>query len=269
MFYSLLFDPGQFTCFGKTHKSTRVTKIIPHGRDPFFTINALHPTRDLHPTEAYHAADRPRRADHNVVCLRNILIEMDSGSLDQQMAEIADSRIPWSTCVYSGGKSLHFLISLVAPLEDRLAYARLVKRMYAALAASEVALDPANKNPSRFSRAPGVIRPDTGRVQELREVRARVENAALEAWVNARVPEVAPSRLLPIEKRIYASTQQFLARGAPPGQWNTSLFRAACNLFENGYLLEDAISRFGAITGVLDDRDLATIRSAHTRVRCG
>lgn len=267
-FYALLFDPDQFTCFGPTHKATRVSAVRPQTRDPFFTINALHPTRDLNPTEAYHAPDRPRRADHNVVGLRNVLLEMDSGSVNAQMQALERTRIPWSTCVWSGGKSLHFLISLETPLEDRMAYARLVKRVYQALA--DVGVDPANKNPSRFSRAPGVIRPETGARQDLLAVRARVPNAALEHWLGERLPPevVRPSIVLPI-KRIRETTLQFLAHGAPSGQWNTSLFRAACNLLENGHSLEEATARFRAITGVLDESDLSTIRSALGRVRTG
>ncbi len=274
-FYDLLFDRGQSTCFSSTVKGTSVSRVRARTDNMFFAINALDATKDRQPTEEYHRADRARRADHNVICFRNFLIEMDFGALSDQERLIKDSGLPWSTCVASGGRSLHYLISLRDPLSDRLAYARLVKRIYSALS-PRVKIDVANKNPSRFSRCPGAWRTDKNALQKLMAVRDRVDLAVLELWLKRFEPrEVAPSveaaQILNFRSpsRIFQSTEQFLKSGAPAGEWNTGLFRAACNLFSVGVSFEEAIGKFRMITGTLDARDTATIKSAYRRVQTG
>jgi len=102
-FVDLLFDPGQKTCFSKDAKGTMVRE--PKGQDLFFCINALNPEEDTCPTEKYHRAGRPRRADGNVVCYRNFLVEIDTMPVEQQMHYVKN-RLPFTTAVYSGGKSL-------------------------------------------------------------------------------------------------------------------------------------------------------------------
>lgn len=272
-FYRLLFDPNEYTCFGLNAKSTSVSRVQAQTLSPLFTINPLHPKKDLHPTEPYHSVHRPRRADHNVIALRNILIEMDEGSIEQQMATILSSGMPWTTCVFSGSKSLHFIISLTQPMGDRLSYARLAKSIHMALARQTVKADPATKNPSRFSRAPGVRRAETGKMQELIECRERVDVGVLEAWVRrfapASVAQNVDASVIPLRgpKRLFASTERFLKVGAPAGEWNMSLFRAACNLFDNGGSYEEVVTRLRNVTGHLDAKDIATIRSAQRRIR--
>src|SRR4051812_31330148 len=104
-FYEVLFDPGQSTCFTVSPRGTAVMPVIPESERPrarynYFSINALDARADRDPSESYHAPNKPRRADHNVVCFRNILIEMDSGTLGEQLALLPSTGIPWSTCVW-------------------------------------------------------------------------------------------------------------------------------------------------------------------------
>lgn len=158
-FLSILFDLGEETCFGTSIYDTAVYPD-PIPEDLFFSINPMHTSRN----------------DGNVTCFRNILIEIDSMPLDQQIHYVVE-KIPVTSIVYSGGKSFHFIISLSQPCKDRADYDNLVARIYNFLPLA----DKSTKNPSRFSRLPGTIRPDTGRLQHIEELYNRVDRANLES----------------------------------------------------------------------------------------
>jgi len=172
-FFNLLFDQNEKTCFARDAKGTRV-KSVPGKSDVFFSINALHPTEDLAPSMPYHKPDKPRRADANVVTFRNFLIEIDDMPLGKQISYVKNL-VPFSTAVYSGGKSYHFIISLETPCETYVEYMSIAER----IAKHVPKLDPSCKNPSRLSRIPNVMRPDTGKAQELLFVGGRVPNREL------------------------------------------------------------------------------------------
>lgn len=57
-------------------------------------------------------------------------------------------------------------------------------------------------------------------------------------------------------------TTQFIALGAPDGEWNGALFKAAKDLNEQGYLIEEATELLTKPTGHLDRQDEKTIESA-------
>lgn len=179
-FLKTLLD-GESTCFSPDALGTEVsTKVLP--TDLFFSINALNPTTDLAPSQPYHNVNRPRRADVNVTCFRNFLIEIDTLPLDQQI-EYVTSKVPVTSIVYSGGKSYHFIISLEAPVLNIEQYQVLAKRLHKLLPLA----DKSTKNPSRFSRLPFRTRPETGLEQKLVQLNTRVANETLLALL----PEVA------------------------------------------------------------------------------
>lgn len=191
-FLETLFDPGQATCFSPSPEGIKVYQA-PVAQDIFFSINALHPTEDLAPTQSWHDKWKPRRSDKNVVCYRNFLLELDKMALDDQIAYVR-SRIPYTTCVYSGGASYHFIVSLETPLQSSAEYQTFARRLHRALPEA----DPATKNPSRFSRLPFRIRPDTRKLQELISLNERISFAALdkvlpkvEAWTPQTTPRSA------------------------------------------------------------------------------
>ena len=130
--------------------------------DVFFSINALDPERDHNPTEPYHAPDKPRRADHNVTCFRNFLIELDNMPIKEQI-EYVTSKVPVSAITFSGNKSYHFIISLMTPFKTLEEYQKFARGLHRLLPKA----DQSTKNPSRLSRLPGVVRPDTKLLQEL------------------------------------------------------------------------------------------------------
>jgi hypothetical protein len=179
-FLKLLFDPGQNTCFADNPKGTSV-KSAPDKQDYFFCINALHPTEDLAPSMPYHAIDKPRRADANVVCFRNFLIELDNMALKDQISYVT-RKLPVTSITYSGGKSYHFIVSLEQPLEDYEAYCEYVERLVKYIPE----MDRACRNPSRLSRLANAIRPENGKVQELKYLGERIRNTVFDSLLPAK-----------------------------------------------------------------------------------
>ena len=109
-FFEVLFDQGEHSCFGNLYNKA-IEPIINDSRE-FFCINPIDPSKDHDAAvSALYDPEKPRRADMNVVKFRNFLFEMDSVSLEDQMSIIEASEIPFSTIVYSGGKSYHCIMN--------------------------------------------------------------------------------------------------------------------------------------------------------------
>lgn len=168
-FLSLLFDKEDWTCFTASPNGTAVF-YEPSPTDLFFSINPLHSDVDLNPTLPYHKPSRARRADHNVTKYRNFLIELDSMPLEEQV-DYVTSKLPVTSIVYSGGKSYHFIISLTSPIPSKAEYDLTFKRIQKLLPK----IDKACKNPSRLSRLPFSIRPDTANEQRLVALYDRID----------------------------------------------------------------------------------------------
>lgn len=170
-FIENLFDEGERVCSGNLFEN-KVTLVENLESKEFFCINPL-TSVDVHynknGTEKQLAKRRymkPRRADINVSSFRSFLFEMDSIPLINQLEILCNCGIPFSTIVYSGGKSYHAILSLETPLdgchtENGIdAYKHIWKRLEAKIEkyANELGfnkvVDPSSKNPSRFSRFP-------------------------------------------------------------------------------------------------------------------
>jgi RecA-family ATPase len=119
-------------------------------------------------------------SDKNVAAYRWALVEFDEGETSEQLAAIKASGFPVSAIVHSGGKSVHAIAAIGAP--DYETWRARAAKVYAAAEASGLRPDPQNKNPSRFSRMPGVTR--SGKRQALLysspDVLARAEEAYLD-----------------------------------------------------------------------------------------
>ena len=94
--------------------------------------------------------------DENVTVLRHALLEADDGDLGQQLAIIREMQIPCSAIVHSGGKSIHALVRVEAP--DMGEYRKRVDYLYRIAEKYGLKVDSGNRNPSRLSRLPGVLR---------------------------------------------------------------------------------------------------------------
>lgn len=113
--------------------------------------------------------ERGRLTIENIAEYRNILVEMDTGSIEEQWKKVEEAKLPWTTCVYSGGKSLHFIVSVIGGLKSLEFYTDIASVLVEGLGA-----DMSSVNPNRLSRLAGSVREDTGLEQELVEVRRAI-----------------------------------------------------------------------------------------------
>lgn len=94
--------------------------------------------------------------DENVTDYRYALIESDELDLEKQNAIIRELELPVAALVYSGGKSLHAIVRVEAM--DYSEYRKRVDYLYKVCEKNGLRVDRQNKNPSRLSRMPGVVR---------------------------------------------------------------------------------------------------------------
>ena len=92
----------------------------------------------------------------NVTDFRFALVESDSLPLPRQNAIMRELELPIAAMVYSGGKSVHAIVKIEAG--DYVEYKKRVEYLYKVCDKNGLKVDTQNKNPSRLSRMPGVIR---------------------------------------------------------------------------------------------------------------
>jgi len=197
-FLGVLFNEPEATCFTDSPNGYKV-RYYPNPADLFFCINPLYPDRDLNPTKEWHDKNQPRRADCNVSELRNFLIELDKLELTSQIKYVT-SKIPVTSIVYSGGASYHFIVSLQDPCTSLDEYAQIAKRLLALLPEA----DRMCKNPSRLSRLPFRVRPETGKEQAIVYLGSRIKKTDL----LAKLPELPEPRKYNLNS---AETQGYLS----------------------------------------------------------
>lgn len=94
----------------------------------------------------------------------------------KQLAAIHQMELPCAALVYSGGKSIHAIVRVNAP--DYAEYRKRVDHLYATCQKNGLTLDQQNRNPSRLSRMPGILR--AGQKQALLET--NVGKSCWEDW---------------------------------------------------------------------------------------
>jgi len=273
-FTALIFNEGEFTCFGRNKYATHVydAHTLQFFNMQYFVINPLHPTIDVEGKSA-----TGRRADANVMAYRNILVEMDKVPLNKQHELIKTLGMPYSTRLFSGGKSEHFIISLQESLNSKPEYVELAQRIYTALGGEDV-IDDGNSNPSRFSRFPNATNEKTGNLQKLLEVKHRVPNLAVENWLQSlgvyKLPkkEYSPS-IQPHKGWVGLPnkfTRYFAMFGPPSVGRHKTLLTAACDYARCNYPIERAISDFRQASlesGITEKEFLRHIKNAYYMVK--
>lgn len=106
----------------------------------------------------FNPMDGGGRRNENVTDFRYALVECDNMELGKQQAIIKQLELPCAALVYSGGKSVHAIVRVDAP--DYAEYRRRVDYLYAACQKNGLTIDQQNRNPSRLSRMPGILRGD-------------------------------------------------------------------------------------------------------------
>lgn len=94
--------------------------------------------------------------NENVTEYRYALVESDSMPVEQQYSLIQALELPVAVLVHSGGKSLHAIVRIDAATYEE--YRKRVDYLYEVCKKNGLKLDQQNRNPSRLSRMPGVMR---------------------------------------------------------------------------------------------------------------
>lgn len=94
--------------------------------------------------------------DQNITDYRFALVECDNMELSEQRRIIENLKLPVACLVYSGKKSIHAIIHVDASNKDE--YRKRVEYVYKYCQNAGLQVDTQNRNPSRLSRMPGVMR---------------------------------------------------------------------------------------------------------------
>lgn len=114
--------------------------------------------------------------DNNVTDYRYALVESDEISINQQYSIYKELELPIAALVTSGKKSLHAIVKINA--SDMKEYRNRVDYLYEVCKKNGLQIDQQNRNPSRLSRLPGVLR--NGKPQRL--VETNIGQASWSEW---------------------------------------------------------------------------------------
>lgn len=193
----------------------------------------------LNPIEGY-------RRDCNVKKYRNFLVELDTGTIDEQIEYIKRYAIPYSAMIFSGSKSVHTLISLSDDIPDEKSYRKIAQWILNILSLADQNI----KNPSRSIRIPGAER-EPGKFQKLLDFKDKVNLKDLGTWLN-NYPQSKPKER---EKRKVSNTadisnvpikcQSWLKDGFPAGMGrNQGWFQLSCEFYTAGFDEDQIIEIF-------------------------
>lgn len=115
---------------------------------------------DYHPEAGawirFNPVDGKGVKNDNVTDYRFALVESDSLEIGKQIGLLKELEIPIAIMVFSGGKSVHAIVKIDANNFDE--YRKRVDYLYKVCDKNGFDIDKQNRNPSRLSRLPGVIR---------------------------------------------------------------------------------------------------------------
>lgn len=215
------------------------------------------------------------RDDENCTAYRSFLVEMDDGPLKQQLEYVRRIGLPYSAVIFSGGKSLHFLVTLDTDLPNENTY-----RIFSEWILTVINLaDQKTKNPSRGIRIPGAIR-DGDKRQALVEFKGQTKLTDLVEWLK-KFPDAKPKKR---EKRVVTGeidatnvrkwVRDRLRNGLDPRKGrNQQWFAIAYEFALSGYSHDDTITILEQYYS--PDRDfkerewLRTIKSAFEKLEKG
>jgi hypothetical protein len=111
-------------------------------------------------------------------------------------------------------------------------------------------LDPNCKNPTRSIRIPGVVRPETGKVQQLIELKPRIKVADFLAWLG-KYEHLKPKQSIPSDRRPSGDKIKNLSPGVQKQLINNNIdfrkgrnktwFYIACDMTKAGYIEEEIV----------------------------
>jgi hypothetical protein len=215
------------------------------------------------------------RTDNNVTTFRSFMVEIDDGTLEEQKLYIEESKLPYSVCVFSGNKSLHYAITLDEPLSDIHQWRFYNQWLLNCLPKTDQQI----KNPSRSLRFPGNRRKNGKKlIQAMVEMRGRVSQEEFFKWLYGH------ENVKPIQRR-ERETSEFLGNpdieNIPPDvikmvldgiseNRNATWFYVGCRFASVGFRLDTALNYLSGY--FQEDKDFKTrewegcIKSAYKRI---
>ncbi len=186
------------------------------------------------------------RNDDNVTAFRSFLVEIDEGTLAEQKAYIDNSGLPYSCCIFSGNKSLHFGIVLDKDLLDINVWRFIAEWILNILTKA----DQLTKNPSRSIRFPDNKRPDGKElIQKLVDIKGRISQDTLFTWLNQfpdKRPEIKKPKptisSIPSQSNIPKYIKEWLESGVENlDQRNNKWFIIGSTYAERGFTEDETI----------------------------
>jgi hypothetical protein len=183
------------------------------------------------------------RNDQNCTAFRNFLVEVDYGPLSEQLAYAKKIGLPYSACIFSGNKSLHFLISLSQDLPNENIYRHFSQWILHIMTLA----DQNTQNPSRSIRLPGAWREPT-KQQKLVEMRGKTNIDDLVKWLQ-QYPESKPKKAEKRQVSLHYDFSNFkpwvkelLLNGLDPSKGrNKQWFSIACEFALAGVSEDDTM----------------------------
>lgn len=179
--------------------------------------------------------------NENVSDFRYALVESDTMEIDKQNAIIRELELPVACLVHSGGKSLHAIVRVDAA--DYNEYRKRVDYLYNVCQKNGIKIDTQNRNPSRLSRMPGIMR--NGQKQFLVDTNIGKEN--WQQWyewiegVNDDLPEpesmesvwdCLPELSPPLIKNVLRQGHKMLIAGPSKAGKSFALIEMCCAIAE-------------------------------------
>lgn len=179
--------------------------------------------------------------NENVTDFRYALVESDSMELEKQYAIIHDLELPVAVLVHSGSKSLHAIVRIDAGSYEE--YRARVDYLYTVCRKNGLEIDSQNRNPSRLSRMPGVMR--EGRKQYI--VDTNIGKASWDEWrewiesVNDDLPEpenmaaawdCLPALSPPLIENVLRQGHKLLLAGPSKAGKSYALIELCCSIAE-------------------------------------
>jgi hypothetical protein len=246
-FLNLFFDAGETICVsdcqGGYHsipqKLDRITLVSPKEdkKDRIITESDINLVA-INPVKGW-------RRDKCVTSFRSFLVELDEGSLPEQKKYVEDLGLPYSICVFSGNKSLHYGIVLSENLAGESVW-RFTNKWILNIVKKA---DQQTLNPTRSIRFPGNIRKDGKQLmQALVEMKRRISPDELYAWLN-QFPECKPKpkKQRTQRRKLSGTRRENLAKWVMPvlesgiySERNNTWFKVACAFAHAGYGQDDA-----------------------------
>ena len=245
-FYSLLFKTGEGIAFqqrgikeeGGEWRKNRI-RIFAKGLFDnidfdyeLFCVNPIDPYHDNNPdpNNPKHGRHKPRATNANIMHLRNMMIEFDDNTLREQAQRVNQSEMPWSTKLFSGNKSYHYILAFDRVLTEFEWY-NTYDQIEVALRSFGLKLDGACRTLSRLSRAPGRTNTKHGKLQEVKEIREVINWDEFCDWLAQHAQDPRGIKKPKFEE----VTHEYTGTGNANDEYRFKVARAMCIRYNGKY----------------------------------